>query len=28
VYNIQTLRAAVLYKLNRYRVSALEITQL
>jgi len=28
VYNIQTLRAAVLHKLNRYRVSALEITQL
>jgi hypothetical protein len=28
VYNIQTLRAAMLHKLNRYRVSALEITQL
>jgi len=28
VYNLQTLRAAILHKLNRYRVSALEITQL
>ena len=28
VYNIQTLRQAVLHKLNRYSVSALEITQL
>jgi hypothetical protein len=28
VYNIQTLRKAVLHKLNRYKVSALEITQL
>jgi len=28
VYNIQTLRLAVLHKLNRYRVSALEIRQL
>jgi len=28
VYNIQTLRLAVLHKLNRYRTSALEITNL
>jgi hypothetical protein len=28
VYNVQTLRLAVLHKLNRYRTSALEITNL
>jgi len=28
VYNIQTLRLAILHKLNRYRLSALEIQSL